>query len=115
MLRLVCQFNIEGRVTSVNAQLVDEAIHCDEMEFTYTSRVPSIAATLAVIWDQSKPLDNPENIHVQIYQCKKMANDCETCLGLDEKYQCGWCQVFFFLVTTVHGVRFVFFFFLFFG
>ena len=86
-------------MTSVNAHLLDDAIHCDEMEFTYTSRVPSITATLAVIWDQSKPLDNPENIHVQIYQCKEMANDCETCLGLDEKYQCGWCQVFFLLLS----------------
>ena len=36
--RFVCQFNIEGRVTSVNAQLLSDTIYCDEMEFTYTSR-----------------------------------------------------------------------------
>ena len=36
--RFVCQFNIEGRVTSVNAQLISNTIYCDEMEFTYTSR-----------------------------------------------------------------------------
>ena len=91
MLRLVCQFNIEGQVTSVNAQLVDEAIHCDEMEFTYTSKEPSITATLAVIWGQSKPLDNPDKIHVLIYECQEMADNCGKCLSLDEKFNCGWC------------------------
>ena len=98
MFRFVCQFNIEGRVTSVNAQLVNDAIQCDEMEFTYTSGLPNITATLAVIWDMSKPLDNPQNIHVLVYQCKEMARgeeweQCKSCLSLDEKYQCGWCQV----------------------
>ena len=93
MFRFVCQFNIEGRVTSVNAQLLSDTIYCDEMEFTYTSRAPNITATFAVIWGQSKPLDNPDNIHVLIYRCKEMANNCGMCLSLDEKYQCGWCQV----------------------
>ena len=93
ILRFVCQFNIEGRVTSVNAQLLSDTIYCDEMEFTYTSRAPNITATFAVIWGQSKPLDNPDNIHVLIYRCKEMANNCGMCLSLDEKYQCGWCQV----------------------
>ena len=63
------------------------------MEFTYTSRAPNITATFAVIWGQSKPLDNPDNIHVLIYRCKEMATNCGMCLSLDEKYQCGWCQV----------------------
>ena len=40
--RFVCQFNIEGRVTSVNAQLLGELIYCDAMEFAYTSRYSSI-------------------------------------------------------------------------
>ena len=93
MFRFVCQFNIEGRVTSVNAQLLSDTIYCDEMEFTYTSRAPNITATFAVIWGQSKPLDNPDNIHVLIYRCKEMANNCGMCLSLSEKYQCGWCQV----------------------
>ena len=92
-IRFVCQFNIEGRVTSVNAQLLSDTIYCDEMEFTYTSRAPNITATFAVIWGQSKPLDNPDNIHVLIYRCKEMANNCGMCLSLNEKYQCGWCQV----------------------
>ena len=56
-------------------------------------RAPNITATFAVIWGQSKPLDNPDNIHVLIYKCKEMANSCGQCLSIDEKYQCGWCQV----------------------
>ena len=103
-LRFVCQFNIEGRVTSVNAQLLSDTIYCDEMEFTYTSRAPNVTATFAVIWGQSKPLDNPDNIHVLIYRCKEMANNCGMCLSLDEKYQCGWCQVSLLSSWCHHGV-----------
>ena len=67
----MCQFNIEGRVTSVNAQLLGDTIYCDAMEFSYSSRAPNITATFAVIWGGSKPLDNPYNIH------SKYDNDVE--------------------------------------
>jgi plexin A len=90
--RFVCQFNIEGRVTSVNAQLLGELIYCDAMEFSYTSRSPNISATFAVVWGGSKPLDNPDNIHVLIFRCKEMADNCGMCLSLNEKFGCGWCQ-----------------------
>ncbi|XP_056647195.1 plexin-A4 [Diorhabda sublineata] len=90
--RFVCQFNIEGRVTSVNAQLLGDTIYCDPMEFAYTSRAPNITATFAVIWGGSKPLDNPDNIHIVIYRCRDMADNCGICLALAEKYDCGWCQ-----------------------
>ncbi|CAH1158754.1 unnamed protein product [Phyllotreta striolata] len=90
--RFVCQFNIEGRVTSVNAQLLGDTIYCDAMEFSYTSRAPNITATFAVIWGGSKPLDNPDNIHIVIYRCRDMADNCGICLALAEKYDCGWCQ-----------------------
>ena len=95
ILRFVCQFDIEGNVTSVNAQLLDDTIHCDEVEFTYDSRMPRAFASFSVIWDQSKPLDNPELIHVVIYKCERMADNCENCLSIDQKYNCGWCQVCF--------------------
>lgn len=71
--RFVCQFNIEGRVTSVNAQLLGDTIYCDSMEFSYTSRAPNITATFAVIWGGSKPLDNPDNIHSKL--CDSYAFD----------------------------------------
>lgn len=61
--RFVCQFNIEGRVTSVNANLLSDTIYCDTMEFAYGTAAPSTNATFAVIWGGSKPLDNPDNIH----------------------------------------------------
>lgn len=90
--RFMCQFNIEGRVTSVNAQLLGDTIYCDPMEFSYTSRAPNITATFAVIWGGSKPLDNPDNIHIVIYRCRDMADNCGMCLALSEKFDCGWCQ-----------------------
>lgn len=69
--RFVCQFNIEGRVTSVNAQLLGDTIYCDAMDFAYTSKSPNLTATFAVIWGGSKPLDNPDNIHGK-YICSCM-------------------------------------------
>merc|ERR1712013_492504 len=65
---------------------------CDELEFTYDSETPTTTASFSVIWDQSKPLDNPDNIHVVIYKCEDMADNCESCLGIDQKYNCRWCQ-----------------------
>lgn len=90
--RYVCQFNIEGRVSSVNAQLLGDTIYCDPMEFMYTSKPPHITATFAVIWDGAKPLDNPHNIHVVIYRCRDMADSCGMCTSLPAKYGCGWCS-----------------------
>ncbi|KAI5693636.1 hypothetical protein M8J76_003854 [Diaphorina citri] len=90
--RFVCQFNIEGRVTSVNAQFLGDVIYCDPKEFTYNSSVSNINASLAVIWGGSKPLDNPDNVHVNIYKCRDLANNCGLCLALPEKYGCGWCE-----------------------
>lgn len=90
--RFVCQFNIEGRVTSVNARLLGDTIYCEENEFSYTSRAPNITVPFAVIWGGSKPLDNPNNIHLVIYRCRDMADNCGMCLGLLPKYDCGWCQ-----------------------
>ena len=90
--RFVCQFNIEGRVTSVNARLLADTIYCEETEFSYTSRAPNITVPFAVIWGGSKPLDNPDNIHLVIYRCRDMADNCGMCLALPTKYGCGWCQ-----------------------
>ncbi|KAK2718409.1 hypothetical protein QYM36_005648, partial [Artemia franciscana] len=61
--RFVCQFNIEGRVSTVPANVISDTIYCDDMEFSYASRQPNITATFAVIWGGSKPLDNPDNVH----------------------------------------------------
>lgn len=90
--RFLCQFNIEGRVTSVNADLIGDTIYCEQMEFAYTQRGPNMTATFAVIWGGSKPLDNPDDIHVVIYRCRDMADNCGMCLALEKKYGCGWCQ-----------------------
>ncbi|XP_065576884.1 plexin-A4-like isoform X2 [Artemia franciscana] len=90
--RFVCQFNIEGRVSTVPANVISDTIYCDDMEFSYASRQPNITATFAVIWGGSKPLDNPDNVHILIYRCREMADNCGMCLALPGKYGCGWCQ-----------------------
>lgn len=79
-------------MTSVNARLLADTIYCDETEFSYTSRAPNITVPFAVIWGGSKPLDNPDNIHLVIYRCRDMADNCGMCLALAQKYGCGWCQ-----------------------
>lgn len=90
--RFACQFNVEGRVRQVSAQLLADVVYCDPMEFTYTTSTPNITASFAIIWDNSKPLDNPDGIHVLVYQCSSMADNCGFCLELPEKYSCGWCK-----------------------
>ncbi|CRK93426.1 CLUMA_CG006962, isoform A, partial [Clunio marinus] len=90
--RFVCQFTIEGRVSSVDAQLLGDIIYCDSIEFMYTSKLPQITATFAVVWDDVKPLDNPHNIHVVIYRWRDMAESLRMCLVLPVKYGCAWCS-----------------------
>lgn len=62
-IRFVCQFNIEGRVKQVNAQLLSDTIYCESLQFNYFTNLTNITAEFAVIWDGNKPLDNPDNIH----------------------------------------------------
>ena len=62
-IRFVCQFNIEGRVRQVNAQLLADTIYCENLLFSYVTNQTNITAAFAVIWDGNKPLDNPDNIH----------------------------------------------------
>lgn len=65
--RFVCQFNIEGRVKQVNAQLLGDTIYCEGLEFAYQTNQMNITTAFAVIWDGGKPLDNPENIHGKLF------------------------------------------------
>lgn len=86
-----CQFNIEGRVRQVSAQLLGDIIYCDSMLFEFNSTAQNVTATFAVIWGSDKPLDNPNNIRVVIHKCEQMADNCGQCLELAEKFKCGWC------------------------
>lgn len=65
--RFVCQFNIEGRLISLNAQLLGDTMYCDAMTFEYTSHSPNLTVPMAVLWGGSMPLDNPDNIHGNFY------------------------------------------------
>ncbi|GIY30136.1 hypothetical protein CEXT_325961 [Caerostris extrusa] len=79
-MRFLCQFNIEGRVKQVNAQLIGEVMYCEEMVVTLKHLISQ--QLFAVIWDVNKPFDNPENIHVLIFRCSGMAQSCGICLEL---------------------------------
>ncbi|CAN7986578.1 unnamed protein product [Ixodes hexagonus] len=89
--RFVCQFLIEGRVKQVNGQLLADSVYCGRIPFKYDSEAPNATALFGVQWETKKFLDNPENIHVVVYDCSKMAKNCGDCFDLPEKYSCGWC------------------------
>jgi plexin A len=61
--RFVCQFNIDGRVVMKSGQLLGDTIYCDKTRFSYNSLSPNLTASFAVIWGNSKSLDNPKHIH----------------------------------------------------
>lgn len=88
-----CQFDIEGRVTTVNARLWYSHIYCDEANFYYSSSLPKIRVPVEVLWDESKYIENPYEIHVTIYSCALMADTCATCQDLSEEHKCGWCEI----------------------
>ncbi|XP_037069862.1 plexin-A2-like [Pollicipes pollicipes] len=90
--RFMCQFNIEGRVISAGASPLGSNIYCQEMEFSYNAKRPNTTAAFAVIWNGNKPLDNPKNVHVLVYRCSEMADNCGECLALEPRFHCGWCQ-----------------------
>ncbi|KAL1449698.1 hypothetical protein WDU94_002181 [Cyamophila willieti] len=92
--QFVCTFNIEDRKKNVSAKLVGDTIYCNSMCFNYTSRMSSIIVPLSVEWGSFNPktLDNPDNVHLNIYRCWDLADSCGLCLTLNEKYKCGWCQ-----------------------
>ena len=69
------------------------------MEFSYTSKEPTINATIVIVWGGGKPLDNPDNIHLELYKCPEMATNCGRCLNLRDPYKCGWCKVCHLLFT----------------
>ena len=69
------------------------------MEFSYTSREPTINATIVVVLGGRWLLDNPDNIHLELYKCPEMATNCGRCLNLRDPYNCGWCKVCHLLFT----------------
>ena len=69
------------------------------MEFSYTSREPTITATIVVVLGGRWLLDNPDNIHLELYKCPEMATNCGRCTDLKYTYKCGWCKVCHLLFT----------------
>lgn len=61
--RFVCQFYIEGSETRAHAQLVDNTVICDSVEFVYTATSPTVTVPFDVVWGGSKILDNQDQVH----------------------------------------------------
>lgn len=75
------------------AQLLADTIYCDRTEFSYTSSAPKIKVPFTIAYyGGSFPLDNPDNLDLEIYKCEYMADNCGMCHDIAEKYGCGWCQ-----------------------
>uniref|UniRef100_A0A8D8QCC4 Plexin-A2 n=1 Tax=Cacopsylla melanoneura TaxID=428564 RepID=A0A8D8QCC4_9HEMI len=69
-----CQFTIDRKKWNVKATLLGEMINCESTHFYHTLRLSNINASIAVIWGRSKTsLNNPDNVHVNIYSCQDLA------------------------------------------
>jgi len=88
--RFTCKFTIDGREVTANAQLLGETFTCDAIEFTTQS--PKSTVKFEILWDKTKSLANPNNMHLVVYDCNKLGNSCKTCFGLQENFNCGWCK-----------------------
>ncbi|XP_014668016.1 PREDICTED: plexin-A2-like [Priapulus caudatus] len=86
-----CEFNLDGRISDVEAVYEDGFIKCNYHLFKYDSPAKSIEAQFAILWGGTRALDNPNNILITVYRCEEMAKQCGFCLTLDQRYRCGWC------------------------
>ncbi|KAK7083147.1 hypothetical protein SK128_019877, partial [Halocaridina rubra] len=87
-----CQFTVEGEISSVRAQHWYDNIQCDLYTFSYNSTSPKVYVPLNIVWGESKLIDNPNKIHVTIYECHLLAENCKACQELPRDFRCGWCE-----------------------
>ena len=64
--RFICKFTYEndGREVTANAQLLGETFTCDAVEFTTQSA--NSAVKFEILWDKTKALANPNNVHCKL-------------------------------------------------
>ena len=63
------------------------------MEFDYEGSSPNITVAFRVLWGGgTKALDNPEDVHLLVYDCEKAASNCKECRDTPEEFGCGWCE-----------------------
>ncbi|XP_065209617.1 plexin-A2-like [Planococcus citri] len=94
---LACKFHIEGNkniqyAASIASNFVsgysEGTIECKNVKLTYADRKPkNVIIKSSILWNGSKPLDNPLNTRVILYKCPYMGNQCKTCVSLQ---YCKW-------------------------
>ena len=66
--RFVCQFNIEGRVTSVTAQLLSDTIYCDNLDFTYNARCVCVCVVVVCASYRVPVIQKTLNTHFNVFR-----------------------------------------------
>ncbi len=60
--------------------------------FDYAASSPHITVNFSIFWDDGTiALDNPNNAHLVIYDCEKVASNCVDCVESPVEFVCGWC------------------------
>ncbi|XP_066990053.1 uncharacterized protein [Macrobrachium rosenbergii] len=89
-----CQFMMEGHQTAAKGRLWYDHIYCNEVVFDYFSDTDEFHVPVSVFWGeegQPRYVDNPDDVHVKVYSCRRKADTCDKCQALAAKYRCGWC------------------------
>ncbi|XP_043462308.1 plexin-A4-like [Leptopilina heterotoma] len=93
LLNYRCQYEIEGKKVEVKAKLLADTIYCDPYLFSYESKKPKIQVKLKIYaGGNGYFLENPDDVCIEIYKCKEMANNCKSSSTMEKKYNCGWCE-----------------------
>lgn len=78
-------------------RLSTSLVTCDAYEYNYLPEESVKTVSLEVIWNGGYVIDDNYGITVVVFKCDMMADDCSTCLSLQEmpdaaKYGCQWCN-----------------------
>lgn len=63
--RFICKFTIDGQEIEVKAQLLGDTFTCDPVELT--TRSPEATAKFDILWEKTRALANPNNVHCKFY------------------------------------------------
>ena len=93
-----CIYHKNTNVT-VPGSLDENILTCDDVDFSTFANyeIPSFSQPterlhVDLMWGTRHWFDNPDGVHILLYQCQFLASTCVDCHVLPAHYQCGWCQ-----------------------
>uniref|UniRef100_UPI00358E1BA8 plexin-B3-like isoform X1 n=2 Tax=Myxine glutinosa TaxID=7769 RepID=UPI00358E1BA8 len=91
-----CDVMIEGNTTHLKGNRNGSEngktfYHCEESQFSFSSKSLYYKASLNVQWESGKRLDNA-GYNVTFYDCKRTHSDCSQCQASDDVLRCEWCK-----------------------